>query len=83
MSNNLALPPSRCGAPCPVPISERSGCFCNSGAMQDYDVVLFNVALAKNPIKPGQAVTPWGVPRGGRGRQAGFCPSVLAAKPGR
>ena len=39
----------------------RSGCFCTRCAMQDYDVVLFIVALAKT-------VTPVGVPGGSRGR---------------
>jgi len=36
-------------------------CFCTRGAMQDYDVVLLIVALAKT-------VTPVGVPGGSRGR---------------
>jgi hypothetical protein len=45
------------GAPCPVPIVERSGCFCTSGALQNYDVVLVILALAKTPDKSGQAVT--------------------------
>jgi len=35
--------------------------FCTRGAMQDYDVVLFIVALAKT-------VTPGGAPGGSRGR---------------
>ena len=42
--------------------SRGGACFCTRGAMQDYDVVLFILALAKT-------VTPWGVPRGsGAGR---------------
>jgi hypothetical protein len=46
----VALPQSRGGA-----------CFCTRGAMQDYDVVLFIVALAKT-------VTPGGGPRREPGR---------------
>ena len=50
------------GACCPVPNTERSGCFCTRGALQGYNVDLFVLALAKT-------VTPRGVPRGsGAGR---------------
>ena len=45
----VALPQSRGGA-----------CFCTRGAMQDYNFVLFILALAKT-------VTPAGVPGGSRG----------------
>ena len=42
--------------------SRGGACFCTRGAMQDYDVDLFVLALAKT-------VTPRGVPRGsGAGR---------------
>ena len=41
--------------------SRGGACFCTRGAIQDYDVVLFIVALAKT-------VTPVGVPGGSRGR---------------
>jgi len=42
--------------------SRGGACFCTRGAIQDYDVVLFILALAKT-------VTPGGVPRGsGAGR---------------
>jgi len=41
--------------------SRGGACFCARGAMQDYDIVLFIVALAKT-------VTPVGVPGGSRGR---------------
>ena len=40
--------------------SRGGACFCTRGAMKDYDVVLFIVALAKT-------VTPVGVPGGSRG----------------
>jgi len=40
--------------------SRGGACFCTRGAMQDYDVALFIVALAKT-------VTPVGVPGGSRG----------------
>jgi len=40
--------------------SRGGACFCTRGAMQDYDVVYFIVALAKT-------VTPVGVPGGSRG----------------
>ena len=64
----VALAPSRGGA-----------CFCTRGAMQDYDVGLFTLALAKT-------VTPGGSAPRERGQAAprnGFCPAALAAKPGR
>ena len=45
--------------------SRGGACFCTRGAMQDYDVVLFIVALAKTVTpggsprrEPGQAVAP-------------------------
>ena len=41
--------------------SRGGACFCTRGAMQDYDVVLFIIALAKT-------VTPAGVPGDSRGR---------------
>ncbi len=56
--------------------SRGGACFCTRGAMQDYDVGLFTFALAKT-------VTPDGSAPRERGRQAGFCPAALAAKPGR
>ena len=56
--------------------SRGGACFCTRGAMQDYDVVLFVLALAKTVTPPGSA------PRE-RGRPAGFCPAASAAKPGR
>jgi len=40
--------------------SRGGACFCTRGAMQDYDVVLFILALAKT-------VTPGGDPGGSRG----------------
>ena len=43
--------------------SRGGACFCTRGAMQDYDVVLFIVALAKT-------VTPGGSPRRQPGRPA-------------
>ena len=43
--------------------SRGGACFCTRGAMQDYDVVLFIVALAKT-------VTPGGSPRREPGRPA-------------
>jgi hypothetical protein len=43
--------------------SRGGACFCTRGAMQDYDVVLFIVALAKT-------VTPGGSPRQEPGRPA-------------
>ena len=43
--------------------SRGGACFCNRGAMQGYDVVLFILALAKT-------VTPAGAPGGSRG---GLC----------
>jgi hypothetical protein len=60
MANNVALVRRLAdgGALCPVPIAERSGCFCTRGAMQGYDAFLFIVMLVKKPDKPGQAVTP-------------------------
>jgi hypothetical protein len=41
MASNVALVSRLAdgGALCPVPIVERSGCFCTRGAMQNYDVV--------------------------------------------
>jgi len=44
-------------------LADGGACFCTRGAMQDYDVVLFILALAKTPDKSGQAVTPGGSPR--------------------
>ena len=41
---------------CMLAQSRGGACFCTRGAMQDYEVVLFNVALAKT-------VTPRGSPR--------------------
>jgi len=41
--------------------SRGGACFCTRGAMQDYDVDLFILALAKT-------VTPVGAPGGSRGR---------------
>jgi len=45
--------------------SRGGACFCTRGAMQDYDVVLFIIALAKTVTpggsprrEPGQAVAP-------------------------
>jgi len=45
--------------------SRGGACFCNRGAMQGYDVILFIVALAKTVTpggsprrQPGQAVAP-------------------------
>jgi hypothetical protein len=48
-----------------VALAQHRGgaCFCTRGAMQDYDVVLFIVALAKT-------VTPGGSPRREPGRPA-------------
>ncbi len=51
-------------------------CFCTRSAVQDYDVVLFVLALAKT-------VTPEGCATRERGQRAGFCPAASAAKPGR
>jgi len=59
-----------------LPQHRGGACFCTRGAMQGYDVVLFTVALAKT-VTPGG-----GAPRE-RGQRAGFCPTALAAKPGR
>ena len=56
--------------------SRGGACFCTRGAMWDYDVDLFVLALAKT-------VTPGGSAPRQRGQQAGFCPAALAAKPGR
>ena len=56
--------------------SRGGACFCTRGAMQDYDVDLFILALAKTVTLGGSA------PRE-RGRPAGFCLAALAAKPGR
>ena len=47
--------------------SRGGACFCTRGAMQDYDVVLFILALAKT-------VTPAGAPGGSRG---GLCRCTL------
>ena len=44
-------------------LADGGACFCTCGAMQDYDVVLFIVALAKT-------VTPGGSPRREPGRPA-------------
>jgi len=55
--------------------SRGGACFCTRGAMQDYDVVLFILALAKTVTSGGSASRE-------RGRPAGFCPAALAAKPG-
>jgi hypothetical protein len=50
------------GGMCMLPQLRGGACFCTRGAMQDYDVDLFVLALAKT-------VTPRGVPRGsGAGR---------------
>jgi hypothetical protein len=43
-------------------LADGGACFCTRDAMQGYDVVLFILAMAKTPDKPGQAVTPVGVP---------------------
>jgi len=54
-------------------------CFCTRGAVQDYDVDLFILALART-------VTPPGGPKREPGRAVarnGFCPAALAAKPSR
>jgi len=57
-------------------MADGGACFCTRGAVQDYDVVLFILALAKT-------VTPGGSAPRERGRRAGFCPAALAAKPDR
>jgi len=44
-------------------LADGGACFCTRGAMQDYDVVLFIVALAKT-------VTPGGGPRREPGQAA-------------
>ena len=44
-----------------LPQSRGGACFCTRGAMQDYDIILFIVALAKT-------VTPGGGPRRQPGR---------------
>jgi hypothetical protein len=84
MANNVQLVRRLAdgGMPCPVPIVKRSGCFCTRGAMQDYDFVLYILALAKTRDKSGQAVTPGGSAPdvSVRGRRAGFCPAASAAK---
>jgi len=49
------------GGMCMLAQLRGGACFCTRGAMQDYDVVLLIVALAKT-------VTPVGVPGGSRGR---------------
>ena len=59
--------------------SRGGACFCTRGAMQDYDVYYFILALAKT-------VTPGGSAPRERGQAAlrnGFCPAASAAKPGR
>ncbi len=61
LSGIYMLPQHRGGAQRPAPDSVRPGCFCTRGAMQDYDVVLFILALAKT-------VTPRGGPRREPGR---------------
>ena len=61
---------------CMLPQHRGGACFCTRSAMQDYDVVLFILALAKT-------VTPGGSAPRERGQRAGFCPAALAAKPGR
>ena len=49
------------GGMCMLPQHRGGACFCTRGAMQDYDVVLFILALAKT-------VTPGGGPRREPGR---------------
>jgi len=56
--------------------SRGGACFCTRGAMWNYDIVLFIVALAKT-------VTPEGSAPRERGQGAGFCPAAFASKPGR
>jgi len=60
--------------------SRGGACFCTRGAMKDYDVVLFILALAKT-------VTPGGSPRREPGRpvppateQSSFSQKILAAQ---
>jgi len=50
---------------CMLPQSRGGACFCTRGTMQDYDVDLFIIALAKTVTpgggprrQPGQAVPP-------------------------
>jgi hypothetical protein len=49
------------GGMCMLPQHRGGACFCTRGEMQDYDVVLFIIALAKT-------VTPAGGPRREPGR---------------
>jgi len=59
--------------------SRGGACFCTRGAMQDYDVGLFTLALAKTVTPEGSAPRE----RGQAAPRNGFCPAALAAKPGR
>ena len=61
---------------CRLPQLRGGARFCTRGAVQDCDVVLFILALAKT-------VTPGGSAPRKRGQRDGFCLAASAAKPGR